>query len=175
MNNYLLYFSIGPVQSFIAQARKVIDLYGGSRMLSDVIHNILNIIPQDSIIYPKNIENPPNLFIVELKDTNKAKVKEYAEKIENDIRENIKCKAMGLLDRYWNNNKNGKLKEKGEAQIKDFLSIHWAAVLSEDEKYPESYKKLIQLAGAVKNTRIFKQFPETGRKCSVCGERNVLF
>ena len=34
---YLFIFTIGPVQSFIAQARKTQDLYAGSQLLSDLI------------------------------------------------------------------------------------------------------------------------------------------
>ncbi len=34
MNNHLFLFTLGPVQSFIAQARKTQDLYAGSETLS---------------------------------------------------------------------------------------------------------------------------------------------
>ena len=37
MSNHLFLFTIGPVQSFIAQARKTQDLYAGSKLLSDLI------------------------------------------------------------------------------------------------------------------------------------------
>ncbi len=34
---YLFLFTIGPVQSFIAQARKTRDLYAGSAILGEII------------------------------------------------------------------------------------------------------------------------------------------
>jgi len=37
MNKYLFLFTISPVQSFIAQARKTKDLYDGSKLLTDLI------------------------------------------------------------------------------------------------------------------------------------------
>jgi len=36
-NQYLFLFTIGPVQSFIAQARKTRDLYAGSAILGEII------------------------------------------------------------------------------------------------------------------------------------------
>ncbi|NPA53826.1 MAG: hypothetical protein GXO21_04085 [Aquificae bacterium] len=36
-NEYLFIFTITPVQSFIAQARKTRDLHAGSRILSELI------------------------------------------------------------------------------------------------------------------------------------------
>ena len=36
MSNYLFLYTIGPVQSFIAQARKTQDLWCGSTLLSEL-------------------------------------------------------------------------------------------------------------------------------------------
>jgi CRISPR-associated protein Cmr2 len=61
------------------------------------------------------------------------------------------------------------------AQIRNHLSIQWVALPYKDENYKEQFKEIESLLGAVKNVREFEQLEETGRKCSLCGERNVLF
>ncbi|MBI4612629.1 MAG: type III-B CRISPR-associated protein Cas10/Cmr2 [Planctomycetes bacterium] len=52
----LLVFAIGPVQGFIAQARKCGDLWGGSRLLSHLawsaIETVVEEFGPDSVIYP---------------------------------------------------------------------------------------------------------------------------
>ncbi|MDO5411268.1 MAG: type III-B CRISPR-associated protein Cas10/Cmr2 [Lachnospiraceae bacterium] len=56
MEKFLLLYTVGPVQSYIAQAVKLHDLYSGSRMLSKTIEiamkKICDMEPQNKIIFP---------------------------------------------------------------------------------------------------------------------------
>jgi CRISPR-associated protein Cmr2 len=52
MRNLLL-FTIGPVQSFISQARKTQDLYAGSKLLSVLIGEAIKFVGEDNMIFPK--------------------------------------------------------------------------------------------------------------------------
>ncbi len=64
MAEYLFLFSIGPVQSFIAQARKPQDFAAGSQILSELVDLAMQGLPKDRIIFPSpDIENKPNRFI----------------------------------------------------------------------------------------------------------------
>ena len=62
MNKYLFLFTVGPVQSFIGQARKTQDLYAGSFLLSHLIDSAMKEI-EDKVnnckfIFPhKNIKS----------------------------------------------------------------------------------------------------------------------
>ena len=67
---YLFLFTIGPVQSFIAQARKTRDLYAGSAILGDIIGVTINYVRSGSgnkIIMPApDLQAKPNRFIAEV-------------------------------------------------------------------------------------------------------------
>lgn len=67
---HLLLFTITPVQSFIAEARKVSDLAAGSQLLSQLISDAMqylidrNISSEDDIIFPsRTIDSKPNRFL----------------------------------------------------------------------------------------------------------------
>ncbi|NLL51719.1 MAG: hypothetical protein GX248_03335, partial [Peptococcaceae bacterium] len=81
----ILSFSIGPVQSFITQARKTKDSFSGSKLLSDIIHHVLSKFSEEQIIFPdKKIESKPNRFIVLLdRDIDENYI---VEKVENIAR-----------------------------------------------------------------------------------------
>src|SRR5690625_3014372 len=56
MNNYVAVFTIGPVQSFIASARKTEDLWSGSYLLSHIIEQVIKKIEtdkQETLIFPQ--------------------------------------------------------------------------------------------------------------------------
>lgn len=57
--NSLLIFTIGPVQSFLEQARKTHDLYAGSRFLSHLCRRAIDKARElgAEIIYP-HLDNP---------------------------------------------------------------------------------------------------------------------
>ena len=77
MKKYLFLFTISPVQSFIAQARKTQDLYAGSRILSDIMTQSINLLTNAEVIYPKLTSESAThrvLAVVETED-----IKQYAE------------------------------------------------------------------------------------------------
>jgi len=185
---YLFLFSIGPVQSFIAQARKTQDLYAGSRILSELIKaGIKEVQKEHTIIFPftnefEKVESLPNRFVAlienepNLRGFGKTvensvcqKWNEIAQKVFNEvIQKNIQARQSTLIDFNGINQ-----------QIEQHLEINW---LFEEltENYSESFKNIERNFGAIKNVRSFQQFDynglgETGRKCSVDGFRNVKF
>lgn len=175
MNSYLFLFTISPVQSFIEQARKTRDLYAGSKLLSTLIDFAMDQIPNPDFIFPsKTIESKPNRFIakVELKDDNT--IKKFGEELEVKVKEKFKSIALNVV-----NQKTGKdekeLPKNYIEQINNHLQIHWAALQFDDKNYKKLFRELESNIGSIKNIRAFNQTIETGRKCSLCGERNVLF
>ncbi|MEJ5305701.1 MAG: type III-B CRISPR-associated protein Cas10/Cmr2 [Ignavibacteria bacterium] len=180
MNNYLFLFTISPVQSFIAQARKTRDLYNSSRILSDLIEFAISQINPKEIIFPffdkqtnDKEKSYPNRFIAILEGNDDQDVKNLGHKFKNQILKKFEEFSINAV-------KEAKIyKEKLPAnfynQIKNHLLIHWVALPFSDEQYKKRYKEIESLLGAIKNVREFEQVEETGRKCSICGERNMIF
>ena len=172
MSQHLFLFTIGPVQSFIARARKTQDLYAGSGLLSDLIEKAIENLPQNvtEVIFPnKNIPSKPNRFIAVIETDNPEQL---AKSVEKCVREKFKSIADGLYNKYEN---NGKKPKNFEKQIDNFLDIYWVALPYNESNYADKYEEIERTLGAVKNVQNFKQLVETGRKCSLCGERNALF
>jgi CRISPR-associated protein Cmr2 len=174
LNQYLLLFTIGPVQSFIAQARKTQDLYAGSYLLSYLTNFAIEALPiystNTEIIFPnKKIKSKPNRFIASIECEN---VEIVGKKLENTVQSEFKKISQTILDDLDLGHPAG---GDFECQINDFLSIHWVAQPFEKDSYAGTFRELESYLGAVKNVRHFNQLIETGRKCSLCGERNVLF
>lgn len=172
---HLLIFTIGPVQSFIAQARKVQDLAVGSKLLSNLIAKAMNyaiVKAKAEIIFPYYEENKtevdyPNRFIafIETKNT-----QQFGKDLEDNIKDTFLTQAKELLKKSFDANKF----DYAISQLNDLLKIYWVILPNVDESnYKDNYEKIERLLGGVKNLRAFEQFPEIGRKCSVNGEYNV--
>src|SRR5256885_7639940 len=76
MSQYMLLFSLGPVQTFIAQARKTRDLWIGSLLLSKLMETAMDGIKGD-FIFPatRKVEDTPdipNKYIALFDDLSKA-------------------------------------------------------------------------------------------------------
>ncbi|MDI6861172.1 MAG: type III-B CRISPR-associated protein Cas10/Cmr2 [Caldisericia bacterium] len=243
-NNSLFLFTIGPVQSFISQARKAQDLYIGSFLLSYLtfigMKVIINEYGPTSIIYPDLFNQPlmdwflerekgirveksnsdfvsiptiPNRFVAIIPESETEKIKQLAERAKEKIFEELSNILDVILQKL--SLKAEEIKDAIVKQLVDFPQVYWVAVpwrkgeadievddfknffydgelkawkelwnfAKNKEEYSPNIGLLYQLLytvlekwmGARKNLRKFKQVEETGRKCSLCGERNVLF
>jgi len=176
MTKHLFIFTISPVQSFISQSRKTQDLYSGSHILSkltDMSMKKLNDITEHAdFIFPKeDQENKPNRFIAIIEGDNIGSV---GNELKLDVEAEFEKIALYVLQNSNIEKNSGKFHNKFIKQIRDHLDINWVSIPLTNNNYYEKYKKLESYLGAVKNMRNFSQLEETGRKCSLCGERNVL-
>lgn len=177
---HLFLFTIGPVQSFISQARKTRDLYAGSRILSQLCRAGVKaatkagakcIFPSENAINNDDA-SLPNRFLVKFEGNIDAK--NTGEKVEDAVKNYWKdtiCKEVLSFKEI-----------KGvEEQIDNHLEIFWIFNDYKEDDYENAYTKIESLLGAVKNSRSFVQYNyqdeigERGRKCSMDGERNVKF
>lgn len=169
---HLFLFTVTPVQSFIAEARKVQDLAAGSQMLSDFIDQAIkylldrNFLMEEDVIFPSTeLESKPNRFLAFI-DTNEPE--KVGKDLEKHIREEVFLdNAQEKLKEFYPNHLNNALN-----QLKDFLKIYWIAIPYSGD-YVKDNQKIERLLGGIKNLRAFEQFQETGRKCSINGEYNV--
>lgn len=173
---HLLLFTIGPVQSFISQARKTHDLYAGSKLLSDLIKTAIEQVREDNLIFPKKGESMPNRFLAfvpeEITD-----FKTFGEKIEISVKEKWTKIANDIFE-------NTPFQEKPlgfDEQIQKFLEVFWV-IKPLDKDYSQAYSEIEKELAAIKNTRPFSQFTwqndtvgEIGRKCNLDGQQNVQF
>lgn len=181
MTNHLLLFTIGPVQSFIEQARKTQDLYAGSQLLSELVKTVMDELkttyPNVEFIFPKPQEGKnisyPNRFIASIPEAKEDNLKT----IGNDLKEKVikTFKNKFYVDTAKETRITIEQKDCYCKQLDGFLDINWVILPYEKEKYKETYKEIEKTLGAIKNVRAFNQLDELGRKCSLCGERNVLF
>jgi len=187
---HLFLFTIGPVQSFIAQARKTQDLYAGSHILSQLIKEAIKTIGRNNILFPyaypqndekwKAIESLPNrlLALVEADD-----LRGLGERVEQNVRKKwLEIARQPINDLLHQQIKNGEAVKFDIAginqQLEQHLEIFWLFEPLND--YGTSYKNIEQNLGAIKNVRSFQQFTyngigERGRKCSLDGQRNAYF
>ena len=178
MTKYSFLFTIGPVQSFIAQARKTQDLYAGSKLLSDLIDFAINKAEEDYkavIIFPtKNLISKPNRFLAIIKNNGDLDMSIVGKEIEDMVRKEFKRIADETFTRALNNNNKP---QNFDNQIDSFLDIQWVVLEFYDNNYTKKYEEIERLLGAIKNVRTFDQIKngkgEVGRKCALCGERNI--
>ncbi|PRR75071.1 type III-B CRISPR-associated protein Cas10/Cmr2 [Neomoorella humiferrea] len=172
--NSLLIFTIGPVQSFIAQARKTQDLYAGSYILSHLCGTAART-AQDNyeaeIIYP-DLHNGslPNRLVALLPVGEKEELQEIGRQLESKVRDEFVQIGRQVVRSF-----GLPVTPALEAQLQDFLEIYWVGGNCEPSRYAERYRQMEAVLGAIKNTRIFSSGGERGRKCSITGEHNALF
>lgn len=177
MKTHLFLFTIGPVQGFISQARKAHDLHSGSKLLSDfcrVAATHFKNVHDGEIIFPDiSSESIPNRFLG-LITCEEAQLFSIGKSVADAVREDWKRKFDELLAELLGEN----VYEEAARQIDQHLDIQWlfqTIVDDSDETYRQAYDVLNKNLNALKNTRPFQTSEEVGRKCSLDGERNVIF
>jgi CRISPR/Cas system-associated protein Cas10 (large subunit of type III CRISPR-Cas system) len=176
----LLTFSIGPVHSFIGQARRIADLWAGSAILSEVTGaamDVLNTNAGAALIFPARLatgELPPGLpnrFVARVPE---ARASEIAREMERAVERRwteIVDGAVTVLGRVGID--AGEEREKENAPWRDSLTTTWSWV-REDGDYVRASNEGASLFGATRVYRPFRQLAEAGTKCAICGERNAL-
>lgn len=189
MSKHLFLFTVGPVQSFIAQARKTQDLYAGSQILTELVKAGIEKVGRENIIFPyaypdkdsewQNVKSLPNRFLAVI-EKDESKLKALGEQVETAVRAEFTRLSSQILKK--------EIKTRDENfdtlffnQIERHLDIYWVFSPLDENNYQKSYKATEALLGSVKNVRPFEQFEtpeslgEAGRKCSLDGENNALF
>lgn len=181
--NHLYFFTIGPVQGFIAQARKTHDLYAGSQLLSFLCHRAIETFLQKSqpyggeIILPftANIEDKiPNRLVGKIACGNAQVLEQIGSATETAVREALTKAAQEIFTKV---KMNPSVFNIAMAQVEKLPEIYWLFVPVEDDRYANAYNQGEKMMGAIKNLRAFSQIQpegEAGRKCIVDGERNVV-
>lgn len=173
----LLGITIGPVQSYIQDSKKTIDLKNSSRIISNMVKNIISRLKEKDakVIYPyyenKARENDvTNYIICRVDDNVTIDMEKIIDATYNEVIQNMKLIAYEK-DIY---QRIEKCKQEIDKQIRDVFRITWARVNIKNN-YEEAYIQLTKLLSDLKNTFVFEQLVESGKKCSICGKRKVMF
>lgn len=184
---HLIVFTIGPVQSFISQARRTQDLYAGSRMLSSLTREAYLLFDQKlgaakhTLIFPAfygednlAVQSNPNRFALSVSGLSNTEIQSICREVEKELRTNIFEKAA--LDSLMTLKEFQKVSNESQQQLSHHLEVYWAAIaLDNPDGYVEQYLAIEKYLAATKNLRPFQQSSEVGRKCNVDGIRNALF
>ncbi|MBN1813838.1 MAG: type III-B CRISPR-associated protein Cas10/Cmr2 [Anaerolineae bacterium] len=171
----ILVVSLGPVQSFIAEARRISDLQAGSDIVVRLARAAGDAIVQQggSLIYPAELTGDlPNKLVArvaaEQVDSVARAVRdaiddEWASYVEN-ARRFLESNGPTIDDRW---------RRIWDRQVGGLWQTYWAAV-PEDGSYQAAYDTASRALDAVKRTRAFRQAVESGEKDTVSGRRSAL-
>ncbi len=166
---YLLAIAIGPVQEFIAAARRTADLKAGSELLSQVVSKVARYLQDQhaaTLIYPTNPEQPsaPNRILCCVEADAPHRVAQGARESAQNYLENLWQEIRGAIAQQMRkDDKNfdfeAALDSKlSQHQITNFLEFYAAWVPLSDD-YADSRRQVERLLAARKATREFKQPP----------------
>lgn len=178
MEDYLFLVSIGPVQTFIASARRSRDLWFGSTLLSELARVAAAKIAgeQEKIlifptISPKDLqaENPErpvnvaNKIIARIHQPPAQLAQEVHAAIFERLHQlrNLAYADLGKFDQ-----------EAAEAQVDDLVEYLWVALPFDGSNYATTLDKLEALMAARKSTRDFQpvQWGAARQKSSIDGQ-----
>jgi len=189
MKDYMLIYSVGPVQTFIAQARKARDLWQGSFLLSTLmaaamseLADIANKSIEDVLIFPVepiiegNIADIPNKYTA-LFDT-----LEQAQKAAESSAHNVEVQWKNISRSAWQKTLAKARMTTSETQAiwdrqtnpQTLFDIFWVITNKGNREYPEWLRDSQKLFDARKRLRNFLTQNEPGEKSTISGEREAL-
>lgn len=178
--SYLYLFQIGPVQAFIAQARRTQDLYVGSRILSELasagVRAAQNLngfqpifpMPDERGNLPKSV---PHRFAF-LSDAdpsevaavvNEAVETEWLERFAGSVFTWLKSKIGGS---GWEDAFN--------RQVHNWLEFNWVAVAYDRNQHSQAYQEASRALAARRASRSIPAVDEPGWKCTLTGAQSAL-
>jgi CRISPR-associated protein Cmr2 len=176
MTDAILIFSIGPVQSFIAESRRTQDLWASSHLLCEITRAAIQAFQSAGaeVIYPADPtqESLPNRFVVQIPTENIPQATEEAQKEAQKALRQVAEEARKYLEQ-----KGAQIDATWEAiwerQLSHHLEFFWAAA-EIDGDYKSAYEQANRAFEAAKRTRAFVQVEEEGPKDSLSGRRSAL-
>ena len=177
---YLISIAIGPVQDFIASARRSRDLWFGSWLLSELSKAAAKSIVEQNgeLIFPKITKdndlkensdfNVVNKILAEVSDNPKIVGKKVKDAIDKRL-EVIRDEAFKKISKQYFLEKTAKL------QVADLVEFFWTAIERTDD-YVKDRNKVEKLFSARKATRNFNRvtWGDNVPKSSLDGQRESV-
>ncbi len=160
----LFIFTIGPVQSFIKQARKAQDFWAGSFMLSyltfTAIRKVIDTYGPTVVIYPDLQAHPwilkkksdeitrptiPNRFVALIPETKANVIHSLAESCENAVRQQMRDWVEIVLDKLTLKG-YAEIERMVERQLQNAFSMYWVGLpLPEPSNGKKDYENALEL------------------------------
>ncbi|MDW8405065.1 type III-B CRISPR-associated protein Cas10/Cmr2 [Chloroflexus sp.] len=159
MNSYLFLLTIGPVQSFIAAARKSRDLWAGSHLLSELSRYAAQELKalNATLIFPAQEELDKHEVVNRiLARIETDQPKQVGEQIERNIRNFLREQAVQLFQKIPGFKKEPDSQKQALDQIDDLLEIAWACVATTGN-YQHDRAAVEKALAARKATRDFRR------------------
>lgn len=176
MNNQSFFaFHIGPVQDFIATARRTQDLWMGSWLLSRLSRVAFETAQNNGAepVLPKELAaqqdktdaDVPNHFIMRLPSKGRETIAQTVEQAVRDEWQKIESKTKDkffadVSDALW------------QRQIGNLLELYWALV--DDDGTPMARNRAQVALDARKRVKNFVYVEEYNLKCALCGQRQEV-
>jgi CRISPR-associated protein Cmr2 len=173
----LMLFAFGPVQSFIATARRTQDLWAGSQLLSHLASVAVGAAGANGAHLHYPVRTPagefggslPNRFVAQVpldraipQAVEKAMFDEWMS-LANAVRSYFAslAPADGWQDQW-------------DRQVSDWLETYWVLWAGDLTEYGSAYAQATLALDARKRVRAFGPIAEPGERCTLCGEREAL-
>ena len=181
----LLLFSFGPVQPFIAAARKTADLWAGSVLLSHLARRALQPVceayGEGAVIFPALDGSTdaahtdvsfPNRFVARVPE---AEAEALAHQADQAVHEALQQQVDAALDRVGISEADGVPYEMAQRQADRFLETYWSILPPRDgASHARRYQRLEQQLGARKALRDFRPLDEPGYRCDLIPDLAAL-
>ncbi len=181
MTQYMLLFSLGPVQPFITQARKTRDLWQGSFLFSALMQVSMEGI-ESKLIFPskpvieKNIPDLPNKYIAIFDTMDQAVT--AAQKSEKKIREFW----LDICEDVWHEvpgkyaAPDSDTRKQWNEQVKPehVFEFFYVVVEGDAEHYQDWLRETQFTLDRRKHLRDFAQREEDGEKSTISGQRAAI-
>jgi CRISPR-associated protein Cmr2 len=180
MSEAILIFTFGPIQPFIAEARRTADLYTGSQLLVRLSKAAAQeLSTAGDLVYPASIgQDMPNKIVAKVpwsaandhaqaaSDALIAQWKSIAADARNKFEQNGPA-VDDAWEQIWNR------------QVEYPWEIYWAAASLEgwsspEQAYKEAYMEADHAVNSLKRTRKFPPSEEAGLKDTFSGQRQAL-
>jgi len=180
-STYLHLIQIGPVQSFIAAARRTQDLYVGSRLLSMIasagVRAAQRADPRAELLFPvgdahgKLPPSVPHRFAFLSAQEPTAIIDAVKEAVNAYWKYEIAYRVRDWLKGQIG---TGDWIEVFDRQVDNWLEVYCVAVPYDGDNHGASYLRAVQAMSVRKQARHFPQVDEPGRKCTLTGAQSAL-
>lgn len=180
MSDSILIFTIGPVQGYIAQARRAHDWWAGSQILVGVLRHAAQQAAQQGahIIYPADLslDSLPNRFVAQIpQDKDAPAIAAAAERAAREQWRAYAQDARARLTAQIEISPDWEWAKIWERQIENHLEVYWSIAPIPDGNYRQGYINASAALGARKLSREFACADEEGPKDSLSGMRAALW
>lgn len=181
MKHYLVY-SIGPVQSFIASARKTEDLWSGSHLLAELSKQAMRVYAPFVTTWvqpgsrPKelsDVADVPNRFSVIL-EADAKKIIELSKEAEKAIISYLQKIGETSLEMLFQSVPLDTF-EQMRKEMERLPEIYWAfRPLPSEESFKDVRGEVEKNLASVKANRSLHILKQSGLTCKLCSERSAL-